>query len=76
MGDVAGVDPRREIEEHLDIAGENGFDIIRNLETQNHADHVFTHGRLAEATGARIDISKDVDAKYELEPLPAFYEAP
>lgn len=56
-------------------SGESSLDIIRVIETPNHAGHVFRHGRLAEATGARIDISKDVDVKDESELLSAFYEA-
>jgi len=68
-GEAAVVDPKWEIEEYLRIAEENGFDIAHILETHNHADHVSGKGRLAEATGAKIHISKDAGVEYDHEPL-------
>lgn len=68
-GESAVIDPRWEIEEYLQIAEENGFRISRILETHNHADHLSGKGRLVEATGAKIYISKDADVDYEHEPL-------
>ncbi|MEW6636752.1 MAG: rhodanese-like domain-containing protein [Actinomycetota bacterium] len=68
-GEAVVVDPKWEIEEYLKIAEENGFDIAHILETHNHADHVSGRGRLAEATGAKIHISKDAGVEYEHEPL-------
>ena len=68
-GEAAIVDPKWEIEEYLKIAEENGFRVTRILETHNHADHLSGRGRLVEATGAMIHISKDAGVKYEHEPL-------
>lgn len=68
-GEAVVVDPKWEIEEYLDIAEDNGFDIAHIVETHNHADHVSGRGRLAEATGATIHISKDAGVEYEHEPL-------
>ncbi|MBA3473902.1 MAG: MBL fold metallo-hydrolase [Rubrobacter sp.] len=68
-GEAAVVDPKWEIEEYLRIAEENGLRIAHILETHNHADHLSGHGRLAEATGAVIHISKDAGVEYEHEPL-------
>lgn len=68
-GEAAVVDPKWEIREYLDIAEENGFDIAHIIETHNHADHVSGRGRLAEATGARIHISRDAGVEYEHKPL-------
>jgi hydroxyacylglutathione hydrolase len=68
-GEAAIVDPKWEVEDYLRIAEENGLRISRILETHNHADHVSGRGRLAEATGAKIYISKDADVEYEHEPL-------
>jgi hydroxyacylglutathione hydrolase len=39
------------------------------LETHNHADHLSGKGRLVEAAGATIHISKDAGVEYEHEPL-------
>jgi len=68
-GEAAVVDPKWEIEEYLRIAEANGFKISRILETHNHADHLSGKGRLVEAAGATIRISKDAGVEYEHEPL-------
>lgn len=68
-GEAAVIDPKWEIEGYLEIAEENGFRISHILETHNHADHLSGKGRLVEATGARIHISKDAGVEYEHEPL-------
>lgn len=68
-GEAAIIDPKWEIEEYLRIAGENGFGISHILETHNHADHLSGKGRLAEATGAKIYISRDAGVAYEHEPI-------
>jgi hydroxyacylglutathione hydrolase len=67
--EAAVVDPKWEIEEYLQIAEDNGFKISHILETHNHADHLSGKGRLVEATGATIHISKDAGIEYEHEPL-------
>ena len=68
-GEAAVVDPKWEIEKYLQIAEDNGFKISRILETHNHADHLSGKGRLVEATGATIHVSKDAGVEYEHEPL-------
>lgn len=68
-GECAVVDPRWEIEPYLEIAGRQGFRITHIVETHNHADHVSGHGRLAEATGAQIDIHRDARVEYPHHPL-------
>ncbi len=68
-GEAIIIDPKWEIEEYLRVAEENGFRIAHVLETHNHADHLSGHGRLVEATGAKIHISKDAGVEYEHEPL-------
>src|SRR3712207_5463395 len=65
-GEAAVVDPKWEIEEYLRIAEANGFKISRILETHNHADHLSGKGRLVEAAGATIRISKDAGVEYEI----------
>ncbi len=68
-GEAAVIDPKWEIGEYLEIAEENGFRISYVLETHNHADHLSGHGRLVEATGATVHVSKDAGVEYEHEPL-------
>ena len=68
-GEAAVVDPKWEIEEYLRIAEENGFKISHIIETHNHADHLSGKGRLAQATGAKICISKEAGVEYEHEAL-------
>jgi len=68
-GEAAIIDPKWEIDEYLKIAEENGFRISYVLETHNHADHLSGHGRLVEATGATIYVSKDAGVEYAHEPL-------
>ncbi len=68
-GEAVVVDPKWETEEYLQIAEENGFRISHVLETHNHADHLSGRGRLVEATGAMVHISKDAGVEYEHEPL-------
>lgn len=68
-GEAAVVDPKWEIGEYLRIAEENGFRISYVLETHNHADHLSGKGRLVEATGAKVHVSRDAGVEYEHEPL-------
>jgi len=62
--ECAVVDPRWEIEPYLDLAQKHGFRISHIIETHNHADHVSGHGRLAEATGAQIDVHEQAGVEY------------
>jgi hydroxyacylglutathione hydrolase len=68
-GEAAVVDPKWEIEEYLRSAEENGFKVSHIIETHNHADHLSGKGRLAQATGAKIYISKEAGVEYEHEAL-------
>ncbi len=68
-GEAAMIDPKWEIADYLQIAEENGFRVSHILETHNHADHLSGKGRLVEATGAKIHVSKDAGVEYDHEPL-------
>lgn len=68
-GEAAVVGPKWEIEEYLEIAEGNGFRISHILETHNHGDHLSGRGRLREATGATIHVSRDAGVEYEHEPI-------
>lgn len=68
-GEAAVIDPKWEIEEYLKVAEDNGFRISHVLETHNHADHLSGKGRLVEATGAKVYVSRDAGVEYDHEPL-------
>ncbi len=53
-GEVAIVDPLREVQPYIDKARENGAQIKYIFETHFHADFVSGHKTLAEKTGATI----------------------
>jgi hydroxyacylglutathione hydrolase len=73
-GEVAVVDPRFDIDEYLRLARYLGVSIEHILETHNHADHVSGHGRLAEATGARIYVHRDAGVDYDHVPVEDGFE--
>ena len=68
-GVAAVVDPRLEVDEYLSMARYVGVQIEHVLETHTHADHVSGHGRLADATGARIHIHRIAEAEYDHDPI-------
>lgn len=53
-GEVAIVDPLREVQQYIDRAAEDGAKIKYIFETHFHADFVSGHVTLAEKTGAQI----------------------
>src|SRR4051812_913374 len=68
-GVAAVVDPGCEVDESLELARHMGVSIEHVLETQNPADHVPGHGRLAAATGATIHIPRLAEPDYAHEPF-------
>jgi hydroxyacylglutathione hydrolase len=68
-GKAAVIDPKWAIEDYLELAAQEGFEIAHIIETHNHADHLSGRGRLAEATGARIHVPEGAEAEFEHEPF-------
>jgi hydroxyacylglutathione hydrolase len=68
-GKAAVIDPKWEIEDYLALADEHGFRIQEILETHNHADHVSGKGRLATATGAKINVPAAAGVEFDHVPL-------
>lgn len=68
-GRAVAVDPRRDIEEMLDAAAEDGLHIEWVIETHFHADFLSGHLELAAATGATIGIGAAGTTEYESHPL-------
>jgi len=64
-GEVAIIDPLREVQPYIDTAKKNGAKIKYILETHFHADFVSGHVTLAEKTGASIVYGPNADPKFE-----------
>lgn len=67
-GKAIVIDPLYPFEKYTAIAKEQGFEITRVLDTHQHADHVSAARDLAQATGAKLHLSKyegyDFDAEF------------
>lgn len=63
------VDPKRDVQDYLQIARENGMQIARIFETHLHADHVSGNRELQSRTGAVIHFMKGTPVEFDHEPL-------
>jgi hydroxyacylglutathione hydrolase len=63
-GLAASVDPRRDIDGHLELADRLGLRLIAGLETHLHADFVSGSRELAERTGADVYAARDAFLEY------------
>ena len=63
------VDPKRDVQDYINIARENGMQITHIFETHIHADHVSGNMELKSRTGADIYLLKDSPAEYQFKPL-------
>ncbi len=68
-GEVAVIDPRRDVQVYLDWAAERNFQISAILETHVHADFVSGALELQHATGAPIFASRLGDQEFDHHPL-------
>ncbi len=59
------VDPKRDIQDYLDISREEGMAVTHIVNTHLHADHVSGDQELRAATGADIYINDAVPIEYE-----------
>ena len=64
-GEVAIVDPLREVQDYIDKANENNAKIKYIFETHFHADFVSGHLTLAEKTGAKIVYGPTAKTNFE-----------
>ncbi|MCA1763362.1 MAG: rhodanese-like domain-containing protein [Cryomorphaceae bacterium] len=65
-GEVAIIDPLREVKPYIDKAGEEGNKIKYVFETHFHADFVSGHIDLAEETGAKIVFGPNANPTYDV----------
>jgi hydroxyacylglutathione hydrolase len=63
-GLAASVDPRRDIDGHLQLAERLGLCLVAGLETHLHADFVSGSRELAERTGADVYAARDAFLEY------------
>lgn len=68
-GEAAVVDPRRDVDEYIEEARANGFEIKYVIETHLHADFVSGHHELAERTGAEIVFGQKAGASFPHRPV-------
>ena len=59
------VDPKRDIDDYLKTADENGLRITGIIDTHVHADHISGSQELKSQTGATILIHENADVEYE-----------
>lgn len=64
-GVMAVVDPRRDIDAYLAVAGEQGMRITHIFDTHVHADHISGARELSRASGADIYIHENAPVEYE-----------
>lgn len=64
-GEVAIIDPLREVQNYIDKASENNATIKYIFETHFHADFVSGHVTLAEKTGAKIVYGPSAKTNFE-----------
>lgn len=63
-GLAASVDPRRDIDGHLELADRLGLRLVAGLETHLHADFVSGSRELAARTGADVYAARDARVEY------------
>lgn len=59
------IDPERDVDRYLELAAENGLNIVATAETHIHADFVSGSRELAERVGAKIYVSDEGDADWK-----------
>ena len=64
-GEVAIIDPLREVQDYIDSADKNNAKIKYIFETHFHADFVSGHVTLAEKTGAKIVYGPTAKTNFE-----------
>src|SRR5580765_5536590 len=64
-GEAAVIDPKRDVDDYIDVAAQEKLTIVAILETHPHADFVSGHVELAQRTGAKIYLSHLAPAKYD-----------
>ncbi|BDV01590.1 MBL fold hydrolase [Thermodesulfomicrobium sp. WS] len=69
-GEMIVVDPKRDVDEYLQISRDEGMRITCIIDTHVHADHVSGAHELAARTGAPIAMHPDSPVSFPFTPLP------
>lgn len=64
-GEAVVIDPERDVDRYIDLAGANGLRIVAAAETHIHADFVSGSRELAERVGAKVYVSDEGDADWK-----------
>lgn len=68
-GEMVVVDPKRDVQDYLDISREEGMKIVHVIDTHVHADHVSGAQELKSHTGADIMVYETSPVNYPFTPL-------
>jgi glyoxylase-like metal-dependent hydrolase (beta-lactamase superfamily II)/rhodanese-related sulfurtransferase len=68
-GEMVVVDPKRDVQDYLDISREEGMKIVHVIDTHVHADHVSGAQELKSQTGCDIMVYETSPVDYEFTPL-------
>ncbi len=68
-GEMVVVDPKRDVQEYLDISREEGMKITKVINTHVHADHVGGEQELKSIAGAQLMIHENAKVGYDHIPL-------
>ncbi|BCS87373.1 MBL fold metallo-hydrolase [Pseudodesulfovibrio sediminis] len=68
-GEMIVVDPKRDVEDYLNISREEGMKIVHVIDTHVHADHISGAQELKSHTGCDIMMYETSPVSYEFTPL-------
>jgi len=66
-GEAIVIDPERDVDRYIDLAGAHDLRLVATAETHIHADFVSGSRELAERVGARVYVSDEGDADWKYE---------
>lgn len=64
-GEAIIIDPMRDVDRYIELAGDNDLTIIASAETHIHADFVSGSREIAERVGAKVYVSDEGDADWK-----------
>ncbi|AMK11642.1 MAG: rhodanese-like domain-containing protein [Pseudodesulfovibrio sp.] len=68
-GEMVVVDPKRDVQDYLDISRDEGMKIVHVIDTHVHADHVSGAQELKSQTGCDIMVYETSPVSYDFTPL-------
>lgn len=68
-GEMVVVDPKRDVQDYLDISREEGMKIVHVIDTHVHADHVSGAQEIKSQTGCDVMVYETSPVSYDFTPL-------